>query len=80
MAARRAKGSATRAGDLDARDQARRRVDAAKVALGERGPVWWDDGEPDLTRRMARTTRYADWFTGVAGGTPPDGGTGYARR
>ena len=23
---------------------ARRRVNEAKIALGERGPVWWDDG------------------------------------
>lgn len=68
MAARRAKGAAVRAGDDDAREQARRRVDAAKVALGERGPVWWDDDAPDLTRRMARTTGYAGWFTMTAGG------------
>lgn len=25
----------------------RARVDAAKHGLGERGPVWWDDGAPD---------------------------------
>ena len=28
---------------------ARRQVNAAKEALGERGPVWWDDGAPDET-------------------------------
>ncbi|MGJ3627706.1 hypothetical protein AB5I41_13340 [Sphingomonas sp. MMS24-JH45] len=43
---------------------ARARVDAAKVALGERGPVWWSDGAPDLNRHMARTTVYADWYAG----------------
>nr|WP_246315048.1 hypothetical protein [Kineococcus aurantiacus] len=59
MAARRAKRDAA---DDDARELARQRVDAAKHALGERGPVWWDDGAPDLTRHLARTTEYADWF------------------
>lgn len=46
---------------------ARTRVHAAKVALGERGPVWWDDGAPDLNRHMARNTAYADWFASLAG-------------
>ncbi len=63
MDARRAVGRALRAEDAGALAAARRRVDAAKRALGERGPVWWDDGAPDLNRRMARDTPYADWFT-----------------
>lgn len=42
---------------------ARERVHAAKAALGERGPVWWDDGAPDYNRRMAKNTPYADWFS-----------------
>ena len=42
MAARRAVRAAAR--DAAATAVARLRVDAAKVALGERGPVWWDDG------------------------------------
>ncbi|WP_432543309.1 hypothetical protein [Kineococcus sp. SYSU DK002] len=67
MAARRQKRDA--AGDGE-REEARRRVDAAKHALGERGPVWWDDGAPDLTRHLARTTEYADWF---AAQEPPPG-------
>ncbi|WP_184025686.1 hypothetical protein [Sphingomonas yantingensis] len=46
---------------------ARARVQAAKVALGERGPVWWDDGAPDLNRHMVRNTPYADWFASLAG-------------
>ncbi|GAB7191960.1 hypothetical protein NUM3379_26680 [Kineococcus sp. NUM-3379] len=71
MAARRAKGVAMRAGDEEAREAARARVDAAKHALGERGPVWWDDGTPDLTRHLARNTPYAAWFT-----TLPEGGPG----
>lgn len=41
---------------------ARAAVDAAKTALGERGPVWWDDGAPDYNRRMAWNTPYAAWF------------------
>jgi hypothetical protein len=48
--------------DPEAREAARARVDAAKHALGERGPVWWADGAPDLTRHLARTTPYAEWF------------------
>jgi hypothetical protein len=73
-AARRAKQAAMRAGDGEAREAARARVDAAKVALGERGPVWWDDGAPDLTRHLARTTSYGDWFASLvaAGGTDQD--------
>ncbi|KXG87449.1 hypothetical protein [Agrobacterium bohemicum] len=42
--------------------EARKRVDAAKVALGERGPVWWDDGAPDFNRYLAKNTPYATWF------------------
>lgn len=42
--------------------EARRRVNEAKIALGERGAVWWTDGAPDLNRHMARNTVYADWF------------------
>ena len=56
MSARRAKGVAVRTGDRGAREAARRRVDDAKVALGERGPVWWTDAAPDFTRHMARNT------------------------
>jgi hypothetical protein len=44
------------------RAAARVAVDAAKTRLGERGPVWWDDGAPDFNRRMARNTPYAEWF------------------
>lgn len=43
----------------------RKNVDDAKVDLGERGPVWWTDGSPDLNRRKARNTTYADWFATV---------------
>ena len=40
MAARRAVGAAKRADDADAEREARARVHAAKVGLGERGPRW----------------------------------------
>lgn len=62
MDARRSVGQAQRAGDDNALRLARSRVQAAKVALGERGPVWWDDGSPDLNRHMARNTGYAQWY------------------
>ena len=67
MDARRAVARAQREGDGSALAAARREVDAAKVALGERGPVWSSDGAGDLTRRMARTTPYADWYSGLDG-------------
>jgi len=56
MAARCTKGIAMRDGDERGREQARQQVDAAKVALGERGPVWWNDGAPDVNRRMVKNT------------------------
>ena len=62
MRARRAVRDALRAEDQAAERAARAAVHAAKVALGERGPVWWDDGAPDLTRRLARNTPYAAWW------------------
>lgn len=68
MAARRQVASAKRAGDPDAERRARAAVDAAKRALGERGPVWWTDGAPDYNRRMVANTPYADWYAAL----PPD--------
>ncbi|NIZ89796.1 hypothetical protein [Kineococcus rubinsiae] len=62
MTARRDKRTAMAADDAAAREDARARVDQAKHELGERGPVWWDDGAPDLTRHLARNTDYADWY------------------
>lgn len=70
MAARRAVRAAKRAGERGAKEAAHHTVDAAKQALGERGPVWWDDGSPDLNRRMAKNTVYADWFASLAGKQP----------
>ena len=68
MAARRAKGVTMRAGDEPGRKLARQQVDAAKVALGERGPVWWTDGAPDVNRHMVKNTPYAEWFGSLTGG------------
>ncbi|WP_260599252.1 hypothetical protein [Sphingomonas endolithica] len=62
MHARRAVGVALRQEDQPAVAEARAAVDRAKVALGERGPVWWHDGAPDLNRRMVANTLYAAWF------------------
>lgn len=42
--------------------RARQQVHRAKVALGERGAVWWDDGAPDENRRLVDNTSYAGWF------------------
>lgn len=62
MDARRAVGAAKRNGDRAAATAAHEAVDRAKIALGERGPVWWDDGAPDLNRHLARTGPYAQWY------------------
>ena len=62
MAARRAVRAALRTGDAQALGRARAAVQAAKVALGERGPVWWDDGAPDFNRRMVANSPYARWY------------------
>ena len=65
MAAQSAKGKAMRAGDEEAREVARRRVDAVKHEPGERGEGWWRDGSPGLNRKMVRDTVYAAWFAGL---------------
>lgn len=62
MDARRAVRSALRKQDDRALRDARSAVQAAKEALGERGPPWWTDGAVDVNRRMAANTVYADWY------------------
>ncbi|WP_291629039.1 hypothetical protein [Bradyrhizobium sp.] len=73
MAARRAVRDAKADNDPDAEAAAHRAVDEVKRALGERGPVWWNDGTPDFNRHMAKNTPYADWYGKVlvAGLTGP---------
>lgn len=65
MAARRAIGEARRSGDLAAGATAKAAVDAAKRALGERGPVWWSDGATDWNRHLAKNSPYADWWAAI---------------
>jgi hypothetical protein len=66
MAARRQIRDARKGGDLQSEAAARKIVDQVKHALGERGPVWWDDGSPDLNRHLARNTLYAEWYAKIA--------------
>ena len=44
---------------------ARAMVHEAKVALGERGPVWWTDGAPDENRKAPWNSSYAAWWEGL---------------
>lgn len=55
-----------RSSDLDARAQARRDVDHAKRGLGERGAVWWTDGDRDYNRFLVKNTPYSDWFSALS--------------
>jgi hypothetical protein len=62
MNARRTVKAAMRSGDATAIALARKAVDAAKIGLGERGPVWWTDGAPDLNRHKVKDSPYEDWY------------------
>lgn len=62
MDARRQVKTAKRTGDETTIKAARAKVDSAKVALGERGPVWWEDGAPDYNRYEVKNTPYASWY------------------
>ena len=74
MQARLAVRDALRAEDEDAERAARAKVHEAKVALGERGPVWWSDDAPDENRRHPKNTSYADWWAGLSGAERAAGG------
>ncbi|MFD6885300.1 hypothetical protein [Streptomyces sp. NPDC059957] len=65
MAARRAVGAALRAHDEEAEREARRRVQTAKVALGERGTPWWDQTASE------RRTRWLDGLAALDGDPGP---------
>jgi len=67
MAARREVGRARRQADPQALARAGAAVDAAKRALGERGPAWWSDGAPDYNRHLAKNTPYAAWHARMTG-------------
>ncbi|MGJ8513782.1 hypothetical protein [Carnimonas bestiolae] len=62
MRARRAVKEAKQSEDAAALKRARDAVNEAKIALGERGPVWWDDGAEDETGKHPRNSTYADWW------------------
>jgi hypothetical protein len=68
MAKRSAVRSAKLAGDELSEAPAHRTVDVAKRNLGERGPVWWTNGSPDLNRYMVKKTPYEAVFEAQAGG------------
>jgi len=62
MKARRAVRSAQQQNDETALRQAREGVQTAKEALGERGPVWWQDGALDEDGFAPHNSSYADWW------------------
>lgn len=62
MRQRAAVGRAKSADEPAAERVARRKVHELKVALGERGPVWWEDGAPDYNRHLVKNTPYNGWF------------------
>lgn len=61
MAARRDVKAALTLGDAHRLATARALVHATKIALGERGPVWWDDGAKDFNRHLVKNTPYREW-------------------
>ena len=65
MRARREVGKTLKTSDGKAEHTARLEVDRTKQALGERGPVWWEDGAPDLNRYLVKNTPYADWYSAL---------------
>lgn len=65
MKARSAVRSAGLAGDPLEEAAAHRAVDVVKNELGERGPVWWSDGAPDLNRHAVKNSIYAKWYSGL---------------
>ena len=64
-AARRQVKAALRQADPERLAAARAAVNAAKVALGERGEPWWTDGARDFNRYMVRNSPYAQWYEDV---------------
>jgi hypothetical protein len=70
MDARRAVKAAKASGDPKEMKAARAAVQTAKVALGERGPVWWEDGSPDFNRYKVTNSPYADWYRNLGSSDP----------
>lgn len=65
MQARRDVKAALRSQDAASLRRAHAAVHAAKVSLGERGPVWWTDGAEDCNRRRVENSPYAAWYRGL---------------
>lgn len=65
MDARRAVKTALAVDDAAQLAAARAAVDAAKIGLGERGPVWWSDGAKDFNRHLVKNTPYATWYAAL---------------
>ena len=66
MDARREVKTAKASGSERQLKSARAKVQKAKVDLGERGPVWWDDGSPDFNKCHVKNTPYLQWYTSLA--------------
>jgi hypothetical protein len=66
MKARRAVKQALHSEDEAALKTARYQVNTAKIALGERGEVWWTDGAPDYNQKLVKNTPYADWYAALS--------------
>lgn len=62
MTARRAVKASKALDDPMRLKSARTAIQTAKVALGERGEVWWEDGSPDFNQRRVENTPYAEWY------------------
>ena len=46
---------------------------AAKIALGEAGPVWWTDGAADFSGALPEATPYAQWWETLSEATRKSG-------
>jgi hypothetical protein len=66
MHARRAVKDALQSNDASRLAAARASVNSTKIALGERGPVWWND-EVDFHRQQVANTPYAEWYRNLTG-------------
>ncbi len=66
MQARRSVKHALHNQDEAALKLARQQVNTAKVALGERGAVWWNDNAPDYNRQLVKNTPYAQWYESIS--------------
>ena len=65
MAARREVKEAKSLGDTSQMMMALENIQRAKVALGERGPVWWEDGSLNFNRHQVTNSPYAEWFSSL---------------